>query len=60
MHLVYTPSIQYGFGQEMDFEVTKVAGKGLVLTTTFEFGFGVATEKAGQGKTITTGRNITL
>lgn len=60
IQLVYTPSIQYGFGQDMDFEIVKVPGKGVVLVVTFEFGHGIASAKAGLGKTVTTGRNITL
>jgi hypothetical protein len=60
IHLVYTPSIQYGFGQDMDFEVVSVPGKGLVLVVTFEFGFGIASAKAGLGETVVGGVNVTL
>lgn len=58
--LIYTPAIQYGFGQEQEIEVTKIAGKGTVLTATFEFGFAVVDEVAGQGKTVALGANVTL
>lgn len=57
---LYKPAVQYGFGQEMDFEVKKVAGKGIIIVVTFEFGFAIVSGKAGQDKTVATGYNITL
>lgn len=60
IQLLWKPAVQYGFGQEMDFEVKKVAGKGIILVVTFEFGFAIVDAKAGQDHTVTTGYNITL
>lgn len=57
---IWKPAIQYGFGQTMDFETRTVAGKGIILVTTFEFGFSIVSGKAGQDATVTTGYNITL
>lgn len=58
--LLWTPAVQYGFGQELEIEVTKVAGKGTVLTATFEFGFTIVDEEVGQSKTVALGANVTL
>lgn len=60
VQLLWKPAVQYGFGQEMDFEVKPVAGKGIILVVTFEFGFSIVSGKAGQDKTVATGYNITL
>jgi len=60
IQLLWKPAVQYGFGQSMDFEVRNVPGKGIILVVTFEFGFAIVTEKAGQPKTVATGYNITL
>lgn len=60
IQLLWKPAVQYGFGQEMDFEVKRVAGKGIILVVTFEFGFAIVDAKAGQDHTVTTGYNITL
>lgn len=60
IQLLWKPAVQYGFGQEMDFEVKKVAGKGIILVVTFEFGFAIVDAKAGQDNTVATGYNITL
>lgn len=60
IQLLWTPAVQYGFGQTMDFEVRRVAWKGIILVVTFEFGFAIVSGKAGQDKTVATGYNITL
>jgi HK97 family phage major capsid protein len=60
IQLVWKPAVQYGFGQSMDFETRVVPGKGIILVTTFEFGFAIVNAKAGQPNTVTTGYNITL
>lgn len=60
IQLLWKPAVQYGFGQEMDFEIKKVAGKGIILVVTFEFGYAIVSGKAGQDSTVATGRNITL
>lgn len=58
--LIWKPAVQYGFGKIEDFEVTRVAGKGVILTSTFEFGFGIPDAPAGLDKMVTVGYNITL
>lgn len=58
--LVYKPAVQYGYGQVLDIELTRVAGKGVMLTATFEFGFAIAYEDAGLGKTCALGINVTV
>jgi len=50
--LIYKPAVQYGYGQVVDIELTRVAGKGIMLTATFEFGFAIAYEDAGLDKTV--------
>ena len=60
IQLLWKPAVQYGFGQEMDFEIKRIAGKGIILIVTFEFGFDIINAKAGQDKTVATGYNITL
>lgn len=44
---IYLPAIQFGYGQVIDIEATKVAGKGIQLTATFEFGFTIVQKLAG-------------
>lgn len=44
----------------MDFDTRNVPGKGIILVTTFEFGFTIVNANAGQDNTVTTGYNITL
>ena len=58
--VVYKPAIQYGFGQPLEIELDRVAGHGIRLTATFEFGFGIANSTAWLGKTIGLGVNVTL
>ena len=47
LHLLWKPAIQFGFGQPLEIDVTKVPGKGVQLTATFEFGFAIANKVAG-------------
>jgi len=58
--MFYKPAVQYGYGKVQDFEITKVAGKGIILTATFEFGFAVLNAEAGLPKMVTTAINITM
>lgn len=58
--VVYKPAIQYGFGQPLEIELDRVAGHGIRLTATFEFGFGIANSTAWLGKTIGLWVNVTL
>ena len=58
--LVYKPALQYGFGQPLEIQIQPVPGKGALMYTTFEFGFGIVYDKAGLGKTAVLGRNVTL
>lgn len=58
--MFYKPAVQYGFGKVQDFEVTNVAGKGVILTSTFEFGFAIPNTDAGLPKMVTAGINITM
>lgn len=60
IQIIWTPAVQYGFGQAMDFEIRNVPGKGIILVVTFEFGFAIVDAKAGQDNTVSTGYNITL
>lgn len=60
IQLLWKPAVQYWFGQDMDFAVRTIAGKGIILVVTFEFGFSIVSWKAGQDKTVATGYNITL
>ena len=60
IQLIWKPAIQYGFGQAMDFETRNVPGKGIILVVTFEFGYAIVNQNAGQPATVTTGFNITL
>jgi len=58
--LIYKPAVQYGYGQVVDIELTRVAGKGIMLTATFEFGFAIAYEDAGLDKTVALWINVTV
>lgn len=58
--VVYKPAIQYGFGQPLEIDAFKVPGKGVDLVATFEFGFAIANDKAGLGKTVGLWVNVTL
>lgn len=58
--MFYKPAVQFGFGKVEDFEVTPVAGKGAILTSTFEFGFGIPNQAAGLPKMVTAAKNITV
>lgn len=60
MLLVYKPAVQYGFGQPLEIQIQPVPGKGALMYATFEFGFGIVYDKAGLGKTIALGRNVTV
>lgn len=46
--LLWKPAVQYGFGQPLEYDVTKIPGKGIAITATFEFGFAFAHKLAGQ------------
>lgn len=60
--LLWKPAVQYGYGQPLEIEITKVAGRGYVLTATAEFGFTIVNNdsNAGVGKTVAMWANITL
>lgn len=57
---IYKPAVQYGFGQPLEIELSRVPWKGVRLTATMEFGFAIADEVAGLGKTVGLGINMTL
>ena len=57
---IYKPAVQYGFGQPLEIEVGRVLGKGIKIVATFEFGFAIANEKAGLGKTVALWVNVSL
>lgn len=52
--VLWKPAVQYGYGQPMEIEITKVAGRGYVLTATAEFGFTIVNDDsyANVGKTV--------
>lgn len=58
--VVWKPAVQYGFGQPLEIDLFKVPGKGVRLVATMEFGFAIVNSKAGLGKTVWLGVNITL
>lgn len=58
---LWKPAVQYGFGQEMELDVTKIPGKGVQITATFDFGFVIAQKVAGYtDSSVAVGYNITL
>jgi len=64
MLLLYTPAVQYGWGQDFELEVVKIAGKGILLVATLDFGFTVMNASSvgleNGDKTVVMGRNIAL
>ena len=52
--VLWKPAVQYGYGQPMEIEITKVAGRGYILTATAEFGFTIVNNDsyANVGKTV--------
>jgi len=57
---VYKPAIQYGFGKPLQIEVGRVLGKGIKIVATMEFWFAIVNNKAGLGKTVGLGVNVSL
>ena len=57
---IYKPAIQYGFGQPLEIELSTNPWKGVRLTATMEFGFGIANQKAGLWKVVALWANVTL
>lgn len=60
--VLWKPAVQYGYGQPMEIEITKVAGRGYVLTATAEFGFTIVNDDqyANVGKTVGLWVNVTV
>lgn len=60
--VIWKPAVQYGYGQPMEIEITKVAGRGYVLTATAEFGFTIVNNETNVnvGKTVGLWVNVTL
>jgi HK97 family phage major capsid protein len=59
--LFHKAAIQHGYGQPFEIEVTRVAGKGVQLTATCEWGFAIAQLLAGSTDSVVgLARNITL
>lgn len=59
--LIYKPAIQHGYGQSMDMQVDKVAGKGIAITATLDWGFAIAQKLAGQtDSSVGLGYDVTL
>lgn len=57
---IYKPAVQYGFGQPLEIELSTNPWKGVRLTATMEFGFGIANSKAGLWKTVALWVNVTV
>ncbi len=53
-------AVQFGFGKIDEFEVQRVAGKGVILVSTFDFGQTVLNGEANLPKMVSAGVNITL
>lgn len=45
---LYKPAVQYGFGQDLEIEVHNIPGKGKSIIGTYEFGFAIVNQKAGE------------
>lgn len=60
MALVKRSAILHGSGDAFELTPTVIPGVGLRLTATFDYGMGVAYEKAGLGKTVALGVNIAV
>lgn len=58
--LIYTPAIQYGWGQALEITPYIVPWKWVVLYATMEAWFGIAYEKAGLDKTVALWINVTV
>lgn len=58
--LVYRPAVIHGSGDNFDITPTLIPGLGVRLTATFDYGMGVAYNKAGLGATTALIRNITV
>jgi HK97 family phage major capsid protein len=59
--LFHKAAVQHGYGQPFEIEVTRVAGKGVQITATCEWGFAIAQLLAGQSDSVVgLARNITL
>lgn len=59
--LFHKAAVQYGYGMPFEVEVTRVAGKGVQITATCEFGFAIAQLLAGNSdSSVALARNITL
>ena len=64
MVLLYTPAVQYGWGQDFELEVVKIPGKGIQMIATLDFGFTVLGKDTvgfeNGDKPVVLGRNITV
>lgn len=61
IHLLHKAAVQYGYGQPLEIEVVKVPGKGVDIVATFEFGFAIAQQLAGQAdSSVASAINITV
>lgn len=59
--LFHKAAVQHGYGMPFEVEVTRVAGKGVQLTATAEWGFAIAQQLAGQTDSVVGAAvNITL
>ena len=59
--LIYKPAIQYGFGKEMTFEVSRVPGYGWRIICTFDFAFTIVDSANSLSEpTVAAGINITV
>lgn len=59
--LLWTPAVQYGFGQPLEIDVVKIPGKGIQIVATMEFGFTIVQLKAGlTDSSVALGINITV
>ena len=61
IHLLYKPSVQYGYGQPLEIDIEKAPGKGINIVATFEFGFSIANKLAGMtDASVASAINITV
>lgn len=58
---MYKPAVQYGFGQDFNLEVVRVAGYGYRLVATFDFAFSIVDAGTSlSNPTVACGINVTI
>lgn len=57
----WKPAVQYGFGKRLEIGVTRVVGKGILITAAFDMALSIVSEKAAvTDPTVSMGVNITV